>query len=258
LSNYIKLLNNLENLQLGNIKANIDLYIEMINSNEKSVVDALYELSELEIKAKKEKAIDACVKVANFPFIKTLDDFDFEFQPTVNKKQLLDLATLRFIEYHENILFVGTPGVGKTHLATSIGIECAKNRYSTYFISFHELITQLKKALLENRLESRLKHFSKYKILIIDEIGYLPIDLDASNLFFQLIAKRYEKHCTIITTNSNFSKWPDIFGSPTIANAILDRLLHHSHIISIKGPSYRIQSKMQYLDNNSVKDAESS
>ena len=167
MSNYIKLLNNLENLELGNIKANIDLYIEMINSNEKSVVDALYELSELEIKAKKEKAINACVKVANFPFIKTLDDFDFDFQPTVNKQQLLDLATLRFIENNENILFVGTPGVGKTHLATSIGIECAKNRYSTYFISFHELITQLKKALLENRLESRLKHFSKYKILII-------------------------------------------------------------------------------------------
>lgn len=256
MSNYIKLLNNLEKLELVNMKANIDLYIEMISSNEKSVVDAFYELSELEIKAKDHRAINACVKVANFPFIKTLDDFDFDFQPTVNKQQILDLETLRFIESNENILFVGTPGVGKTHLATSIGIECAKNRYSTYFISFHELIAQLKKALLENRLEARLKHFSKYKILIIDEIGYLPIDLDASNLFFQLIAKRYEKHCTIITTNSNFSKWPDIFGSPTIANAILDRLLHHSHIISIKGPSYRIQSKIQYMDNNSVKDSD--
>lgn len=256
MSNYVKLLNNLENLELRNIKVNMDHYIEMVNSNEKSVVDAFYELSELEIKAKRERAMNACVKVANFPFIKTLDDFDFDFQPAINKQQLLDLETLRFIENNENILFVGTPGVGKTHLATSIGIECARNRYSTYFISFHELIAQLKKSLLENRLETRLKHFAKYKILIIDEIGYLPIDLDASNLFFQLIAKRYEKHCTIITTNSNFSKWPDIFGSPTIANAILDRLLHHSHIISIKGPSYRIQSKMQHLDNNSAKDSE--
>ncbi len=147
--------------------------------------------------------------------------------------------------------FVGTSGVGKTHLATSIGIECAKRKYSTYFISFHELITQLKKALYENRLESRLKHYSKYRILIIDEIGYLPIDLDASNLFFQIIAKRYEKHCTIVTTNSPFPKWPEIFGSPTIANAILDRLLHHSHIVSNKDPSYRIQSKLEYLDSKS-------
>lgn len=112
-------------------------------------------------------------------------------------------------------------------------------------------MSQLKKALAENRLDSRLKHYSKYKILIIDEIGYLPIDIDAANLFFQLISKRYEKHCTIITTNSNFSKWSDIFGSPTIANAILDRLLHHSHIITIKGPSYRLKTKMDQIESSS-------
>lgn len=252
MSNYVKLMNNLEELSLNSIKLHLDSYIEMVNSKEKNIVDALYELSNLEINAKKERAITSCVKVANFPFIKTIEDFDFDFQPTIDKQKILDLATLRFIEKNENILFVGTSGVGKTHLATSIGIESAKNRYSTYFISFQELIQQLKKALAENRLETRLKHFSKYKVLIIDEIGYLPIDTDAANLFFQLISKRYEKHCTIITTNSNFSKWSDIFGSPAIANAILDRLLHHSHIISIKGPSYRLKSKLQYLENSSM------
>ena len=221
MNNYVKLLNNLEELGLLNIKASIDKYIDLINSGNKSIVDALYELSNLEINAKSDRAMQACVKVANFPFLKEVTDFDFDFQPAINKQQILDLMTLRFIENKENILFVGSSGVGKTHLATSIGIECAKHRYSTYFISFQDLISQLKKALSENRLDIRLRHFCKYKILIIDEIGYLPIDIDAANLFFQLISKRYEKHCTIITTNTNFSKWSDIFGNSVIANAIL-------------------------------------
>ena len=105
-----------------------------------------------------------------------------------------------------------------------------------------------KKALIENRLESRLKHFAKYKVLIIDEIGYMPIDSDSANLFFQLIAKRYERNCTIITTNTPFSRWGEIFGSPTLANAVLDRLLHHSEIVSIKGPSYRLREKRSFLE----------
>jgi DNA replication protein DnaC len=177
-----------------------------------------------------------------------MDDFDFDFQPTINKKELLELNNLGFIDRQENILFVGSSGVGKTHLATAIGITCARARYSTYFLSFESLMSQLKKALLENRLEARMKFFAKYKVLIIDEIGYLPIDQDSANLFFQLIAKRYEKHCTIITTNTPFSKWGEIFGSPTLANAVLDRLLHHSEIISIKGPSYRLKEKRVFIE----------
>ena len=173
MNNYVKLLNNLEELGLLNIKASIDKYIDLINSGNKSIVDALYELSNLEINAKSDRAMQACVKVANFPFLKEVTDFDFDFQPAINKQQILDLMTLIFIENKENILFVGSSGVGKTHLATSIGIECAKHRYSTYFIYFQDLISQLKKALSENRLDIRLRHFCKYKILIIDEIGYL-------------------------------------------------------------------------------------
>ena len=156
-----------------------------------------------------------------------------------------------FLDKQENILFVGSSGVGKTHLATAIGITCARARVSTYFVSFESLMTQLKKALAENRLETRLKFFAKYKLLIIDEIGYMPIDQDAANLFFQLIAKRYERNSTIITTNTPFSKWGEIFGSATLANAVLDRLLHHSQIISIKGPSYRLREKRTFLETQS-------
>ena len=218
-NNYIKLINNLDNLNLIQIKDNLDKYVELINENKKTVIDALYELTTLEMDLKHERAMNACVRVANFPFIKTFNEFDFSFQPSINKEKILDFSNLRFIENNENILFVGSPGVGKTHLATSIGIEAAKSRYSTYFISCNDLILNLKKAHLENRLETRLKHYAKYKLLIIDEVGYLPLDIESANILFQLISKRYEKNCTIITTNKPFSKWNEIFGDVTVANA---------------------------------------
>ena len=226
------------------MKAHIDSYIELITRGDKSLVEGLNELLNLEIEYKEQKAINACVKVANFPFLKGLEDFEFDFQPTLNKSQIKDLMSLRFLEKKENILFLGNPGVGKTHLAVSIGIEASKKRNSTYFISCHDLLLNLRKAQLENRLEARLKHYAKYKLLIIDEIGYLPISSVESNIFFQLINKRYEKSSTIITTNKEFSKWPEIFGEAVIANAILDRLLHHSTVIKITGKSYRLKDKI--------------
>ena len=245
MSNYIKLINNLEILKLERMKQNLDKYIELINKKEKDVVESLYELTNLEIELMNEKAIYGCVRTAGFPFIKTFEDFDFSFQPTINKEQILDFSNLRFIENKENIIFVGSPGVGKTHLATSIGIVAAKNRDSTYFINCNDLISNLKKANSENRFMNRLNHYAKYKVLIIDEMGFLPIDSEGANMLFQLINKRYENHSTIITTNKPFGKWHEIFGDVTLANAILDRLLHHSHIINISGDSYRLKDKLK-------------
>ncbi len=236
---YYKLVNNLDNLGLNEIKNSLESITNQVNSGEIDFTKALYELTEREIILKQKRAETAMVKVANFPFIKTFNDYDFSFQPLLNKNEVLDLKYLKFIENHENIIFMGPPGVGKTHLATSLGIEAAINRISTYFISCHDLVSQLKKAHLENRFEQRLKHFLSYSLLIIDEVGYLPLDIEASNLLFQLIAKRYEKKSTIITTNKNFSEWGEVFGDSVLANAILDRLLHHSKIFSIKGRSYR-------------------
>lgn len=252
MNNYIKLINNLEKLKLEKIKENLDTYIEIINKKEKDVVEVLYELTDLEIKLKEEQAIYSCVRTAGFPFQKTFDDFDFSFQPSINKEQLLDFKNLRFLERKENIIFVGTPGVGKTHLAISIGIETAKNRNSTYFINCNDLIANLKKANLENRFMARLNHYSKYKVLIIDEMGFLPIDTEGANMLFQLINKRYENHSTIITTNKPFGKWHEMFGDVTLANAILDRLLHHSHVININGKSYRLKDKVKARDDTSI------
>ena len=248
MATYAKLLNGLTDLGIHKMQEHLEYYIDLVNKGEQSFGDALEELIEIEKKNNQLRAENACVKTANFPFVKTMQDFDFDFQPGINKKELLELSNLSFIDRKENILFVGSSGVGKTHLATAIGVASARARYSTYFVSFESLMSQLKKALLENRLEARLKFFSKYKVLIIDEIGYMPIDQDAANLFFQVIAKRYEKHCTIITTNTPFSKWGEIFGSPTLASAVLDRLLHHSQIVSIKGPSYRLREKRAFME----------
>lgn len=243
-----KLINGLTEIGIEQMQEYLDRYAEMVNKGEKSFSDALEELVDIERKHRQVRRDAANLHVANFPFVKTLDDFDFSFQPNINKKEVLELNSLAFVENKENVLFLGTSGVGKTHLATALGVSCTKARYQTYFITFENLITQLKKAHQENRLENRLKFYAKYKVLIIDEIGYMPIDQDSANIFFQLIAKRYERNSTIITTNMPFSKWGDLFGSSTLANAVLDRLLHHSTVISIKGPSYRTKDIRALLE----------
>lgn len=248
MTNYNKLMNNLTELHLYQFRDYLSSYLDLINAQSKTVIDSLYELTEKEKDFKKEKAIKSCVQTAGFPFHKGVEDYDFSFQPSVNKAEIEDYATLRFIEQNENLLFIGSSGVGKTHLATAIGIEAAKNRYSVYFISCQSLMDQLKQAEQENRLHSRLKMLNRYKLLIIDEIGYINFDKESSNLFFQLISQRYEKKSTILTTNRNLSKWSDVFGDSIIANAILDRLLHHCHIINIVGPSYRTKDVLDSLD----------
>lgn len=246
---YEQLVNNLEQLNLCKVRENINVYIDLINEGKKSVTEALYELTELELKQKEDMAIKGIVKVAHFPYLKELNEYDFSYQPSINKKQILDLATLRFLHNNENIIFCGTPGVGKTNLAVSIGIAAAKQRYSVYFITFQDLISQLRKANYENRLEARVKWFCRYRLLIIDELGYQRMDTDSANLFFNLIAKRYEKSSTIITTNSPFSKWPEIFQEPVLTNALLDRLLHHCSVININGPSYRLKDQLQQMSD---------
>lgn len=247
MNNYQELNKNLKDLKLYQISIKLSEYIEKINENKIGVAEALLELTNQELEVKNYNATHAMVKVAGFPHLKEVKDFDFNFQPKINKQQFLDFESLRFIENNNNILLIGNSGVGKTHLATAIGIAAAKKRVSTYFIKCHDLISQLKKAHIENRLETRIKHFSKYRLLIIDEIGYLPIGEEEAKMFFQLIDMRYEKKSTIITSNINLSDWGKIFSDSLIASAILDRLVHYSSIVNILGNSYRTASALSKL-----------
>ena len=212
-STYQQLNTNLEKLKLLQMKEHLEEVSNFVSQNKLSFSDGLLKLCNYEIDHKTEVASKSMIKAAAFPFVKTIEDYDFEFQSCVNKQDILELATLRFMENAENIVFLGSSGVGKTHLATSIGIVAASKRYSTYFIKCHDLLQQLKRAKLENRLDSKLKYINRYKLLVVDELGYLPIDKEDSNLFFQLIDMRYEKKSTILTTNINFNDWDSISSS---------------------------------------------
>ena len=250
MSTYTQLINNLDHLGLSKMKEVLPNYLDKGVTDNMSITDILKQLTDKEVEFREERARQINLTISHFPFHKTTDDFDFSYQPSINKAEILDLLTLRFIENNENILFIGSSGVGKTHLATSIGMEASSKRYSTYFVHFNTLMTKFKRAAQEGRIESVVKHYAKYRVLIIDEIGYLPIDHQTANGFFQLVAARYEKRPIIITTNQPLSKWGELFGDYTIANAIIDRLVHHSHIIKITGQSYRIKDKLIVEDED--------
>jgi len=244
---YERLRENLERLKMKNTLEILDNYLEMALKDNLNIVEVLDHIFAEEARSKTQRAVDKQIQMSGFPMRKGIDDFDFSFQPSIDKRQIDELCTMRFLENAENVVFLGPPGVGKTHLASALGMETAKHRFSTYYINCHTLIEQLKKAHFENRLPDRLRILARYRLLIIDEIGYLPMDIQGANLFFQLIARRYEKTSTIFTSNKTFSQWNDIFADITIASAILDRVLHHCTVIHIKGESYRLKERKEYM-----------
>jgi len=244
---YQRLKDNLQLLKMKSTLEILDNYLERAVKDDLNIVEVLDHLISQEAMSKRQRAYENQIRMAGFPTRKTLEEFDFSFQPSIDKRQIEELATMRFVDSAENIVFLGPPGVGKTHLATALGLLAAQNRFSTYYINCHNLIEQLKRSHYENRLAEKLKTLARCKVLIIDEIGYLPMDIQGANLFFQLIAKRYEKLPTIFTSNKAFSQWNEIFTDMTIASAILDRVLHHCTVVNIKGESFRLKERKEQI-----------
>lgn len=235
------LLNNLDVLGLSKMHAYLPEYIDQINGQQLSFTDAMLELTNTELAWTQSQQIARIIKRARFPQAKALSAFDFNFQTSINKQEILGFQDLAFLEQHKNLIFIGSPGVGKTHLAIGIGIEACHQGKRAFFINCHELLAHLRAADAKGTLDRNISRYARYELLIIDEIGYLPINHDEANLLFQLINARYERHSTIITSNCDLSNWIETFQNPTVTAAILDRLVHHAYVIKITGKSYRIK-----------------
>lgn len=235
----------LARLRLIKSRERLEALLQEASSEELSYADFLDRLLGEEVASKTAKHVTMRTSLARFPFVKSLDSFDFPYQPSLDKKQIATLASCHFIEHGENAVILGPPGVGKTHLAVGLGLKAIEHGYRVLFTTAAAMIAQLTRALGEGRLEEKLKAYTVPRLLIVDEIGYLPIDRIGANLFFQLISRRYEKGPMILTSNQSFGAWGEVFGDRVIATAILDRVLHHAITINIRGNSYRLKEKLK-------------
>lgn len=235
----------LQRLRLFKSRERLEALLQDASARELSYADFLDQVLTEEVTAKTAKHVTMRTSLARFPFVKGLESFEFGYQPSLDRKQMQVLATCRFVEHGENVVLLGPPGVGKTHLAVGLGLKAIEHGYRVLFTTAAAMLTTLSRAHAEGRLEDKLKVFTVPRVLIVDEIGYLPIDSQGANLFFQLISRRYERGSMILTSNQSFGSWGDVFGDRVIASAILDRVLHHSITVNIKGDSYRLREKLK-------------
>jgi DNA replication protein DnaC len=230
-------------LRLGAAAERLDALLSDAARKEPSYLDFLDGVLRDELDAKQKKRVAMGIQIAHFPVTKTLEEFDFKFQPSIDAKLVRELATGRFIATSENVLLFGPPGVGETHLAIALGRAAIETGHTVLFITATALIAALAKAHAESRLDAQLAFYAKPKLLIIDELGYLPLERASAHVFFQLVTRRYERGSMLLTTNQPVTEWGHVFGDEMIAAAVLDRLLHHSHTLVGHGDSYRLKQQ---------------
>lgn len=235
----------LKDLKLKGILACYQDIAEKASSSKLSYEEYLSLLLEEELRGRNERSVRTKIYKARVPFVKTLEEFDFSFQPSLGEKEVLRLGSLDFIENRENLVFLGPPGVGKTHLAVGFCIKACQSKYRVLFMSTQKLIEDLMLCVRDGSLTRRLLYYSRLHLLVIDEIGYMPITKEQANLLYQLVSMRYEKGSIIVTSNYNFEDWGKVFQDDVVAAAIIDRIVHHARIFYINGSSYRLKSKLK-------------